>query len=107
MSRKYEDAAGIVEVSEKIKELLLASKSLPDVTAATRRLTNLAATQRVILTPSQQQTIKQWFCCVVCMMRIPAVGCKGLLLQLNEASAPVGCLWDSHSQPSHLVYLHL
>lgn len=67
MSRKDEDPAGIGEVTEKIEELVLASQSLPDITAAVKELTNLAATQRVILTPSQLQTIKQGFCCVVCM----------------------------------------
>lgn len=66
-SRKDEDAAGIGEVTEKIEELVLASQTLPDITAAIRELTNLAATQRVILTPSQLQTIKQGFCCVICM----------------------------------------
>lgn len=53
------------------EELVLASQSLPDVTAAIKELTNLAATQRVILTPSQLQTIKQGFCCVICMSRYP------------------------------------
>ncbi|TRY95414.1 hypothetical protein DNTS_000418 [Danionella cerebrum] len=46
MSRKDEDAAGIGEVSEKIEELVLASQSLPDITAAIQELTNLATTRK-------------------------------------------------------------
>lgn len=96
ISRKDEDAAGIGEVTEKIEELVLASQSLPDVTAAIRELTNLAATQRVILTPSQLQTIKQGFCCVVCMkfIEVPVftqccrsmIGCKTCVEQWQETS---------------------
>ncbi|XP_044224762.1 E3 ubiquitin-protein ligase UHRF2-like [Thunnus albacares] len=62
-----DDAAGIGEVTERIEELVLASQSLLDVAAAIRELISLAATQRVILTPSQLHTIKQGFCCVVCL----------------------------------------
>ncbi|XP_026113402.1 E3 ubiquitin-protein ligase UHRF2-like [Carassius auratus] len=96
MSRKDEDAAGIGEVTEKIEELVLASQTLPDITAAIRELTNLAATQRVILTPSQLQTIKQGFCCVICMKFIEEpvfteccrsiIGCKTCVVQWQETS---------------------
>ncbi|KAI7807114.1 hypothetical protein IRJ41_022630, partial [Triplophysa rosa] len=96
MSRKDEDAAGIGEITEKIEELVLASQSLPDITAAVKELTNLAATQRVILTPSQLQTIKQGFCCVVCMKFIEEpvfteccrsiIGCKTCVEQWQETS---------------------
>lgn len=65
-SRRDEDAAGLGEVSEKIHELLLVSQSLPDVTAAIRELTDLAASQKVIVSAQQLQTIRQGFCCVVC-----------------------------------------
>ncbi|XP_078022892.1 uncharacterized protein LOC144462609 [Epinephelus lanceolatus] len=68
-SRKDEDAAGIGDVTEKVEELVTAAQSLPDVTAAIRELTSLATTQKVILTPSQLQAIKQGFCCVVCMSK--------------------------------------
>ncbi|KAF3856934.1 hypothetical protein F7725_017657 [Dissostichus mawsoni] len=57
--RNDEHAAGIGEVTETIEELVLASQSLSDVTAAIRELTNLTATQRVTLSPSQLQIIKQ------------------------------------------------
>ncbi|KAF0031965.1 hypothetical protein F2P81_016520 [Scophthalmus maximus] len=95
-SRKEDDATGIGEVTEKIEELILASQTLPDVTTAIRELTNLAATQRVILTPSQLQTIKQGFCCVVCMKFIEEpvftqfcqslIGCKTCVEQWQETS---------------------
>ena len=68
-SRKDEHAAGIGEVTENIEELVLASQSLSDVTAAIRELTNLTATQRVTLSRSQLQIIKQGFCCVVCLSK--------------------------------------
>ncbi|XP_035981082.1 uncharacterized protein LOC105935689 isoform X2 [Fundulus heteroclitus] len=95
-SRKDEEAAGIGEVTEKIEELLLASQNLPDVTASIRELTNLAATQKVILTPSQLHTIKQGFCCVICMKFIEEpvftqccqsiIGCKTCVEQWQETS---------------------
>ena len=54
-------------MSEKIEDLVLASQSLPDVTSAIRELTSLA--KGVTLTQSQLQTIKQGFCCVVCLSK--------------------------------------
>ncbi|XP_035491918.2 nucleotide triphosphate diphosphatase NUDT15 isoform X2 [Scophthalmus maximus] len=85
-SIKEDDAVGIGEVTEKLQELILASQSL----------TNLAATQRVILTPSQLQSIKQGFCCVVCMKFIEEpvftqccqsiIGCKPCVEQWQETS---------------------
>ncbi|CAK6977212.1 E3 ubiquitin-protein ligase UHRF2-like isoform X2 [Scomber scombrus] len=54
---------------KKIEELILASLSRPDVTAAIRELINVTATQRVTLTHSQLQTIKQGFSCVVCLSK--------------------------------------
>ncbi|KAF0037573.1 hypothetical protein F2P81_010447 [Scophthalmus maximus] len=85
-SIKEDDAVGIGEVTEKLQELILGSQSL----------TNLAATQRVILTPSQLQSIKQGFCCVVCMKFIEEpvftqccqsiIGCKPCVEQWQETS---------------------
>lgn len=72
-SGKDEDAAGLGEVTEKIHKLLLVSQNLPDVTAAIRELTDLAATQKVILSPHQLQTIKQGFSCVVCKSKYAQV----------------------------------
>ncbi|XP_051787439.1 uncharacterized protein LOC114657635 isoform X2 [Erpetoichthys calabaricus] len=66
-NRKDDDSAGLGEVSDKIEELVMASQSLPAVTAAIRELTDLAVTQRVILTAPKLQTIKEGFSCVVCM----------------------------------------
>ncbi|XP_051276876.1 uncharacterized protein LOC127375083 [Dicentrarchus labrax] len=96
LSRKDEEAAGIGEVTEKVEELVLASQSLPDVTAAIRELTNVATSQRVILSPSQLQTIKHGFCCVVCMKFIEEpvftqccrsiIGCKTCVEQWQETS---------------------
>nr|XP_033470493.1 uncharacterized protein LOC117249170 [Epinephelus lanceolatus] len=95
-SRKDEDAAGIGDVTEKVEELVLAAQSLPDVTAAIRELTSLATTQKVILTPSQLQAIKQGFCCVVCMKFIDEpvfteccrsiIGCKTCVEQWQLTS---------------------
>ncbi|XP_042284546.1 E3 ubiquitin-protein ligase CHFR-like [Thunnus maccoyii] len=95
-SGKDEDAAGIGEVTERIEELVLASQSLPDVAAAITELISLAATQRVILTPSQLHTIKQGFCCVVCMDLIvepvfaqccrSIIGCKACMERWQQTS---------------------
>ncbi|XP_037547145.1 ras-related C3 botulinum toxin substrate 1-like [Nematolebias whitei] len=72
-SGKDEDAAGLGEVTEKIHELLLVSQNLPDVTAAIRELTDLAAAQKVILSPPQLQTIKQGLSCFVCKSKYAKV----------------------------------
>lgn len=72
-SGKDEDAAGLGEVTEKIHELLLVSQNLPDVTAAIRQLTDLAATQKVILSAPQLQTIKQGLSCAVCKSKYAKV----------------------------------
>ncbi|XP_034736349.1 uncharacterized protein LOC117949883 [Etheostoma cragini] len=96
LSRKDDEATGIGEVTEKLEELVLASQNLPDITATIRELTNLAATQRVILNQTQLQTIKQGFCCVVCMKFIEEpvftlccrsiIGCKTCVEQWQETS---------------------
>lgn len=65
-SRKDDDTAGLGEVSDKIEELVMASQNLPAVTVAIKELTDLAATQRVLLTAPKLQTIKERFSCVVC-----------------------------------------
>ncbi|XP_017273892.1 ras-related C3 botulinum toxin substrate 1 isoform X2 [Kryptolebias marmoratus] len=94
-SQKSDDAAGIGEVTEKIQELLLVSQRLPDVTAAIRELTDVAA-QKVTISPSQLQTIKQAFCCAVCKKFIKEpmfslccqsfVGCKACVERRRETS---------------------
>ncbi|XP_028283980.1 uncharacterized protein LOC114450189 [Parambassis ranga] len=95
-SGKYDDVAGIGDVTEKVEELVLAAQSLPDVTVAIRELTNLATSQKVILTPSQLLVIKQGFCCVVCMRFIEEpvftdccrsiIGCKTCVMQWQMTS---------------------
>ncbi|XP_013883193.1 rho-related protein racD [Austrofundulus limnaeus] len=96
-SRRHEDAAGLEEVTKKIQELLLVSQRLPDVTAAIRELSDLAASQRVTVSPPQLQTIRQGFCCVVCKKFIKQpmfalccqsiIGCKTCLERWHETSA--------------------
>ncbi|XP_028656977.2 uncharacterized protein LOC114651192 isoform X1 [Erpetoichthys calabaricus] len=95
-NRKDDDSAGLGEVSDKIEELVMASQSLPAVTAAIRELTDLAVTQRVILTAPKLQTIKEGFSCVVCMNIIEEpvlsrccrsiIGCKTCVEQWLETS---------------------
>ncbi|XP_051784488.1 uncharacterized protein LOC127527993 [Erpetoichthys calabaricus] len=95
-NRKDDDSAGLGEVSDKIEELVMASQSLPAVTAAIREFTDLAVTQRVILTAPKLQTIKEGFSCVVCMNIIEEpvlswccrsiIGCKTCVEQWLETS---------------------
>nr|XP_024661071.1 uncharacterized protein LOC112436095 [Maylandia zebra] len=93
-SRKDDDSASLGEVSDKIEELVLASQSLPAVTAAIKELTDLAVAQKV--TTPKLQTLKEGFSCVVCMNIIEdpvfslccrsIIGCKTCVEQWQETS---------------------
>lgn len=52
-----------------MEELILAANHLPEITSAMKELVNLAGTHKVMLLPSQLQTIKDCFRCVICMSK--------------------------------------
>ncbi|XP_077398327.1 uncharacterized protein LOC144033843 [Festucalex cinctus] len=90
-----DDAGSIGEVADKIKELVLASQSLPDITKAMKELTIVASRQRV--NAAQIQTIKQGFSCVICRKFVnkpiftqccrSIIGCKACVELWRKTSA--------------------
>ncbi|XP_042073883.1 uncharacterized protein LOC106632963 isoform X2 [Haplochromis burtoni] len=85
-SRKDDDSASLGEVSDKIEELVLASQSLPAVTAAIKELTDLAVAQKV--TTPKLQTLKEGFSCVT-SLRIQCSHCAA------EALLAARHVWNS------------
>ncbi|XP_072564944.1 uncharacterized protein [Paramormyrops kingsleyae] len=67
-SRKEDDTAGLNDVYEKIEEVILAAQSLPDVTVAIKRLSEMTSREQVacILTEAQAEQVRAAFSCTVC-----------------------------------------
>ncbi|XP_024858440.2 uncharacterized protein LOC108250650 [Kryptolebias marmoratus] len=98
MNRKDDESTALGDITSAMEELILASQSLLAFTAAVRELTDLAATQRVILTAPQLQTIEEGLSCVVCLKFIldPVFS----VLQKHHWLQDV---WSNGSSPTSIV----
>ncbi|KAL2081711.1 hypothetical protein ACEWY4_023564 [Coilia grayii] len=68
-SARNDEAVGLQEEYDKIEEVVMAAQSLPDVTEAIKKLSQLAIESRSsihILTEDQADGIRAAFCCCVC-----------------------------------------
>uniref|UniRef100_A0AAV2JJ29 RING-type domain-containing protein n=1 Tax=Knipowitschia caucasica TaxID=637954 RepID=A0AAV2JJ29_KNICA len=95
-SRKDDDGEALGEVAEKLEELVLAASHLPEITNSLKELMSVSGAQKGMLIPSQLQTVKEGFSCVICMkfMEEPVftlccknlIGCRECIEQWQQNS---------------------
>ncbi|CAL9683102.1 unnamed protein product [Knipowitschia caucasica] len=95
-SRKDDDGEALGEVAEKLEELVPAASHLPEITNSLKELMSVSGAQKGMLIPSQLQTVKEGFSCVICMkfMEEPVftlccknlIGCRECIEQWQQNS---------------------